>query len=78
MTDAGLEHLQGFTELQVLYLGDINVTDAGLERLKGLSNLKELLLGDTKVTDDCVKSLQQALPKCNIVRERLRPGTKPQ
>jgi hypothetical protein len=44
------------------------VTDAGLEHLKGLSRLQQLWLVSTKVTDAGVKKLQQALPKCRIVR----------
>ena len=43
MTDAGLEHLKGLTNLQWLDLGGISwVTDAGLEHLKGLTNLQSL------------------------------------
>ena len=38
MTDAGLEHLKGLTQLQRLACGDTQVTDAGLEHLKGLTN----------------------------------------
>ena len=68
LTDAGLERLRGFSQLQRLDLTGTLVTDAGLEHLKGLSKLQYLDLDDTKVTDAGVKKLQQALPKCRIIR----------
>jgi internalin A len=40
----------------------------GLKKLATLKNLTDLYLGGTKVTDAGVKELQQALPKCLIVR----------
>jgi serine/threonine protein kinase len=66
VTDAALEHLQGFTQLQSLNLANSQVTDAGLERLKGLTRLRSLCLGETKVTDDGKKKLRLALPNCEI------------
>ena len=51
MTDAGLEHLKGLTQLQSLDLTDTKVTDAGLEHLKGLTQLQSLNLMETEVTD---------------------------
>jgi len=52
VTDAGLEHLEGLTELE--WVGLVNttqVTQHGLEHLKGLTKLKELYLDGTHVTD---------------------------
>lgn len=66
--DAGLEHLKGLTQLQMLTLDGTQVTDAGLEHLKGLVQLQMLDLRDTRVTDEGVKRLQQALPNCKINR----------
>ena len=66
ISDAGLEHLKGLTQLQVLFLSKTKVSDAGLERLKGWANIQWLRLNDTKVSDAGVKKLQQALPKCSI------------
>ena len=66
VTDAGLVHLKGLTNLQTLYLYRTKVTDAGLVHLKGLTNLQFLSLYNTKVTDEGVKKLQTALPNCNI------------
>jgi hypothetical protein len=68
VTNAGLEHLKGLSQLQVLSLENTQVTDAGLQHLKGLSQLQQLLLNRTKVTSKGVKKLQQALPNCNIER----------
>jgi hypothetical protein len=51
VTDAGLEHFKGLSQLQELYLTDTKVTGAGLEHLKGLTNLQRLDLMNTKVAD---------------------------
>lgn len=51
VTDPGLEHLRGLTELRVLYLNGTWVTDAGLRHLRGLTQLKRLELESTQVTD---------------------------
>ncbi len=52
ITDAGLVHLEGLTNLQELNLGCTAVTDAGLNHLKELSELRRLYLeGCTDVTD---------------------------
>ncbi|NQT16725.1 MAG: hypothetical protein HQ582_28465 [Planctomycetes bacterium] len=56
--DAGLEHLNGLTSLQGLYLDDMQVTDAGLEHLKGLTSLQRLDLEDTQVTDAGLEHLK--------------------
>jgi hypothetical protein len=51
VTDAGLVHLSGLTNLERLNLSGTNVTDAGLVHLKGLTQLSDLnLQGTTKVT----------------------------
>ena len=68
VTDAGLVHLKGMMNLQMLHLYNTKVTDAGLVHLKGLTKLQFLTLDRTKVTDAGVKKLQAALPKCKIVR----------
>ena len=74
VTDAGLEHLKGLSNLEHLILfrwrvtdgGRMRVTDAGLEHLKGLTSLKALVLAGTRVTDEGIKKLRQALPNCAI------------
>ena len=42
--------------------------DEGLVHLKRLTNLESHYLSDTKVTDAGVAELQQALPKCKILK----------
>ena len=81
VTDAGLVHLKGLTNLRWLDLGDTNVTDAGLVHLKGLTKLERLDLWSTKVSATGFKELQKALPNCQIrvsaaVRYDLPPGEK--
>ena len=51
VTDAGLVHLKGLTNLSVLGLDGTQVTDAGLVHLKGLTKLSDLWLNGTQVTD---------------------------
>ena len=58
VTDAGLEHLRGLRQLQVLDLDNTQVTDAGLEHLRGLTQLRWLYLDNIGVTDAGVKQLR--------------------
>jgi hypothetical protein len=51
VSDADLEQLGCFAELESLSLFDSGVGDAGLAHLKPLANLKTLYLGRTKITD---------------------------
>jgi len=51
ITDAGLEHLKGLTELKELFLNNTDITDAGLVHLKGLTNLEMLIIRKTRITD---------------------------
>ena len=51
VTEPGLEHLGGFSQLQDLDLASTRVGDAGLKHLKGLSQLQSLWLCGTHVTD---------------------------
>jgi len=44
ITDAGLEHLRGLTQLRELFLRSTQVTNAGLIHLRGLTQLKGLSL----------------------------------
>ncbi|MFP6610941.1 MAG: hypothetical protein VB835_01430, partial [Pirellulales bacterium] len=58
ITDAGLEHLKGLTELKELLLYNTKITDAGLEHLKGLTNLELLIIRHTQVTDAGLEHLK--------------------
>jgi Leucine-rich repeat (LRR) protein len=58
VVDVSLEHLQGLTNLEKLYLKDTQVTDDGLVYIKGLTDLEVLELGRTKVTDKALEHLK--------------------
>lgn len=52
VTDAGLEHLSGLTNLKELKIfWGTKITDAGLVYVKGLTSLQSLYLHDTRITD---------------------------
>jgi len=51
LSDTGMEHLTGLTELSDFELQNTQVTDAGLAHLIGSTNLKHLNLSGTQVTD---------------------------
>ena len=59
-----LRPLANLAKLDTLSLIFTRSSDA--TPLAGLSNLKELYLNNTQVNEVQIKSLQQALPKCNI------------
>ena len=58
VTDAGLKHLRGLTQLRTLSSANTQVTDAGLEHLRGLTQLQWLFLVNTQVTDAGLKHLR--------------------
>ncbi len=72
VTDAALTYLQELTQLEALSLEGTHVTDLGLEHLTGLTQLEDLFLADTQVSDRGVRTLQSALPTCQIHRIPLR------
>ena len=51
VTDAGLVHLKGLTNLNFLGISGARVTDSGLVHLKGLTSLHTLSLSYNNVTD---------------------------
>ena len=51
LTDAGLRHLRGLSNVQKIWLNGTKITDSGLAHLKGLASLKELGLFETDITD---------------------------
>jgi len=66
--EAGLEAIEGLTQLQRLWLNETRISDVGVERIKTLPQLQELFLGNSQISDDGLKKLQQALPNCKITR----------
>lgn len=58
VTDAGLQHLHGLTQLEWLRLCTTQVSDAGLEHLRELTQLRILELQSTRVTDAGLVHLQ--------------------
>ena len=50
ITDDGLVHLDGLTNLVNLHLRDTAVTDAGLFHLQGLTDLTNLVLSGSRIT----------------------------
>ena len=57
VTDAGLIHLAGLTQLEELWLQKTRITDDGLAHLAQLTSLKELWLLETRITDAGVAHL---------------------
>ena len=51
ITDAGLVHLKGLTNLERLLIGGNEINDTGLAHLKQLANLERLFLDKTQITD---------------------------
>lgn len=68
LTEGGLAHLPGLSNLETLHLTGLPITDKGLEQLKDIKSLKAVEANGTKVTDEGVKSLQTALPNCQVNR----------
>ena len=58
ITDAGLRHLEGLSQLQRLYLFHVSVTDAGMESLAKLSQLNDLEVSNTKVSQSGLEKLK--------------------
>lgn len=66
VTDAGLRHLKRLPRLRSLALDGTWISDAGLEQLTEIADLENVVLWDTNVTPDGAKTLQAALPNCDI------------
>lgn len=76
ITDAGMVHLAGLTQLQELTVGSIlarppKITDAGLVHLKGLSNLRNLNLMGTLVTGTGLAQLPVGITDLDLANTKL-------
>lgn len=59
ISDAGLEHVAQFKQLERLELAKTNVTSTGLARLAGLTKLRWLSLADCQIDDRGLEHLKQ-------------------
>jgi hypothetical protein len=66
VTDKGLKALLGLPKLKALDLSSTAITDAAIPQLVQMRMLEELNLANTKVSPAGVKTLQAALPECDI------------
>jgi beta-lactamase regulating signal transducer with metallopeptidase domain/Leucine-rich repeat (LRR) protein len=66
ISDAGLIHVKGLTNLTELDLSASQITDSGLLNLAGLAVLDRLNLSDTEITDAGVAQLSR-LPRLRLV-----------
>lgn len=66
ITDEGMKHLAGLTQLRRLHLANTAITDAGVEHLAGLENLETLNLYGTQVTSKSLDIIAK-LPKIKKV-----------
>jgi hypothetical protein len=57
ISDAGLDHLRGLSDLRLLILTGTAVSDDGLAKLKDLPRLRLLCLEETKITDRGLQNL---------------------
>lgn len=77
--DVGLDHLLGLAELEYLNLYGTQVTDAGAAKLAAMKNLKKVYFWQSQVSEEGIKSLQTALPDCQVVGEvKLTPVAPPE
>ena len=67
MTDEGLRHLSGLSQLRILSIGGSDyITDDGLRHLSGLSTLQNLAIRFTGVTGDGLQHISR-LPNLKIL-----------
>ena len=66
MTDEGLIHLAGLSNLEELRLSRTQVTDVGLSHIHGLKALKRLDLRETSVSDQAIAELRSAIPALKV------------
>jgi Leucine rich repeat len=76
LTDVGLTHLKGLTNLRELDIRDTRISGAGLAQLEGLTNLRQIFLGGDRITEDAVLRLEKANPGISILREEDWPDAR--
>ncbi len=68
LTDAEAAQIAKLSKLQTLFLDQSKITDQGLQSLKSLSGLTLLSVRGLNVSPQAIADLQQALPKCKILK----------
>ena len=73
VTDEGLKHLSGLTELEDLDLYGVKVTDSGIEHLSKLKKLRRLNLLGAQISDASAGILSglEELRELNLYRSRI-------
>ncbi|KAA1256890.1 Leucine Rich repeats (2 copies) [Rubripirellula obstinata] len=69
ISDAGVHHLVGMTNLQYLFLWHTGISDASVDSITNLPQLQILSVYNTAITDHGVKILNRSLPNCLICLE---------
>lgn len=64
--DASIEFLKGAKTLGLVGLSGTRISDAAIEHLREMTELRQLFCLGTGVTDAGLKTLQRALPRCQI------------
>lgn len=67
ITDAGMDHLKGLSNLEVLGISQTKVTDQGLSKLRGLTKLKTLWIVGSRVSKVGAAKFQAAMPNLKRV-----------
>ncbi|MCH7728432.1 MAG: hypothetical protein IH991_18430 [Planctomycetes bacterium] len=67
VTDVGIAHLAGLTELESVYLTCPQLTDECLKSFHDMHHLNSLLISSPHVTREGLRKLSQSLPKLKTV-----------
>ena len=68
VTDAELDIIISFPNLEGLQISKSRITDDGLRKLARCTGLVELCVEDVGVSDAALLEFQSAVPNCNVVR----------
>ncbi len=66
LTDAGMPHLTGLADLEILDLTGARLTDRGLAKLSLLKQLRQLRVIKTQITLVGLHQFQRQLPECRV------------
>ncbi len=68
VTDAELDVIVSFPNLEGLQISESRITDDGLRKLASCTGLVELCLENVGISDAALLEFQSAVPNCNVVR----------